>query len=64
MVAYEEEYMHFISVSQTGLCLSYLPLYQAVDRDYLCASFFPWDHASQDNIQGKDMTSLEKKSFS
>lgn len=52
-----------LSVSQTGLCLSYLPLCKAVDRDYLCASFFAWDHASQDNSQGEDTTTLEKKSF-
>lgn len=47
-----------LSLSQSSLCLSYLPLCEEADRNYLCASFLLWDHAAQDNSQGEDTALL------
>lgn len=48
------------SVSKIGLCLSYFPLREEIDGDYIRASLYPRDHASQINSQSKSALQLEK----
>lgn len=50
-------------VCQDGLCLSHLPLSEEANWDYLCASFLPRLHASQDYRQGEAMIISEMKSL-